>query len=330
MRIEVNEMGGGMGRLKVGFCISMAVAMLVSLAGGARAQSGGDLGQGRAVVTIMPSQPNAPAVSASAQQFKAKVNGKDASVTGWTPLREANSPLELVVLMDGSARFSLTDQYGAITGFVNEMPPNTKIAIAYMEEGRAVMAGPLSSDPAVVLKGLHMPAGTAGTNGSPYFCLSDLAKNWPSHDGNARREVVMITDGVDNYSPHYDPDDQYVQASIRDSVRAGLVVYALYWHNQGRIDNTSWADNAGQNLLVMVTEATGGINFYEGMGNPVSFEPYFQNLRIRLRNQYALTFTAPLHGKPAAEQLQLKGSIPGAKINAPQQVWVSAAERAQN
>ena len=156
------------------------------------------MGHGRAVVTALPAHPTDPPVSIAAQQLKLKVNGKDATVTGWTQLRESNSPVELVLLIDGSARTNLGGQFSAITGFVNEIPTNTKIAIAYMEEGRAAMAGPLSSDPAQVLQGLRMPAGMAGSNGSPYFRLSDLAKNWPSRDGMARREVVMITDGVDN------------------------------------------------------------------------------------------------------------------------------------
>lgn len=317
-----------MSGLRAEVCVSVAAMLL--LTAGTQAQKGDDMGQGRAVVTVLPSQPNAPVVNATAQQLQVKVNRKDASVTGWTPLRGANSDLELILLIDSSARFSLSEQYSAITSFVNEMPTNTKIAIAYMEAGRAAMAGPLSSDPAVVLKGLHMQAGMAGSNGSPYFCLSNLAKNWPSHDGGARREVVMITDGVDDYEPHYNPEDPYVQESINDAVRAGLVVYALYWHNQGRMDNTEWADNAGQNLLAQVTEATGGISFWQGSGNPVSFEPYFQELRIRLRSQYALSFTAPLRGKPALEPLQLKANIPGAKISAPQLVWLDASGAGRN
>ncbi len=69
-----------------------------------------------------------------------------------------------------------------------------------------------------------------------YFCLSDLAKRWPSQDPAARREVVMVTDGVDNYQRQFDPEDPYVQAAIADSLRAHLVVYALYWKNQGRAE----------------------------------------------------------------------------------------------
>ena len=32
-------------------------------------------------------------------------------------------------------------------------------------------------------------------------------------------------------------------------------------------------------------QATGGKSFWQGMGNPVSFQPYFEELTRRLRNQ---------------------------------------------
>src|ERR1700739_4877751 len=119
------------------------------------------------------------------------------------------------------------------------MPPNTRIAIAYMENGRAVFLSPLACSADAVLKGLHLSAGFPGSNASPYFCLSDLAKNWPSHDRTARREVLMVTDGVDNYERRFDPQDPYVEAAVNDSVRAGLVVYSIYWKDMGRA-NSGW------------------------------------------------------------------------------------------
>ena len=36
----------------------------------------------------------------------------------------------------------------------------------------------------------------------------------------------MVTDGVDYYELRFDPEDPYVQAAIKDSAKAGLVVYA--------------------------------------------------------------------------------------------------------
>ena len=144
--------------------------------------------------------------------------------------------MELVLLIDGGARTSLGTQFNEVETFVKEMPPNTRMAIAYMDNGRAAFSSQLSSNAADVLKGLHLSAGFPGSNASPYFCLSDLAKNWPSHDRTARRAVLMITDGVDNYERRYDPDDPYVDAAINDSVRAGMIVYSIYWKDMGRFE----------------------------------------------------------------------------------------------
>jgi hypothetical protein len=283
-------------------------------------------GQGQAVVTVMPKNDKSEApVNIQQSDLQVKVNGKESSVTQWTPARGAGSPLELVLLIDSSARTSLGTQLGEIEGFVKEMPAHTKMGIAYMENGRAVFNGPLSSDAAQVLTGLHLPAGGAGVSSSPYFCLSDLAKNWPSNDRTARREVVMVTDGVDYYNLRYDPDDPYVQAAITDSARAGLVVYSIYWQNRGRVDRSFYENNAGQNLLSEVTQATGGNSYWEGIGNPVSFDPYFKDLRARFANQYRLGFQTGLKGKPELLPLKLRAGGPEAKIYYPQQVFVAPA-----
>jgi hypothetical protein len=301
--------------------LALAVSPLLSTAAWAADSASG---QGQAIVTIMPRGAEA-ASPIQPQELRVRVNGKDSSVTGWDALRGNRGALELVILIDGSARSSFGTQLATIQGFVKEMPSQTQIAIAYMENGRASFIGPFSSDPATVLQALHLTGGTPGQSGSPYFCLSDLAKRWPSQDRNARREVVMITDGVDNYSPRYDPEDPYVQAAIHDSVRAGLVVYSIYWKDTGRFDSTEMANNAGQNELSQVTQATGGYNYWQGMGNPVSFEPFFHDLRIRLANQYRLGFSSELKGKPDVQNLSLKIAGSTGKVTAPQMVFVTPA-----
>jgi hypothetical protein len=287
-------------------------------------------GQGRAVVTILPSNKQADAVGqVTAQSMKLKVNGKESAVTSFTQLQDANSPVELVLLLDGGARTSLGTQFSDIQNFVKEMPPNSKVAIAYMENGRAVFASQLSANAGEVLNGLHLSTGVPGSNASPYFCLSDLAKSWPSHDRTARREVLMVTDGVDNYDRQYDPEDPYVDSAINDSIRAGLIVYSIYWKDMGRANNTWYQTNAGQNLLQTVTQATGGYSYWEGIGNPVSLQPFFQDLRRRLNHQYELNFTAPSNGKPDVETMKVELKVPSAKVDSPQRVLVTAAASAR-
>jgi hypothetical protein len=287
------------------------------------AQGDNGTGQGRAVVTILAKQHGGTPAIVSQQNVSIKVNGKPSIINSWTPLSGPNDSVELVILIDGSARTSLGSQYSDIEHFVSTLPPNAKASIAYMSNGRAVFTGPLSADHAQVLKTLHLPAGSFGTSSSPYFCLSDLAQHWPSGNLDARREVVMITDGVDYYDLRFDPDDPYVQAAIKDSLQARLVVFSIYWMNLGRIDNSFYQNNASQSLLALVTDATGGKSYWQGMGNPVSFQPYFEDLSRRLANQYELAFSAQLNGKPTLETMKLKVNAPAINVTAPQQVYVN-------
>ena len=54
----------------------------------------------------------------------------------------------------------------------------------------------------------------------------------------------------------------------------------------------------------------------------MSFEPYLDELLRRLRNQYELGFAAPLKGKPDAVSIRVKLQVPGASVDAPQEVMV--------
>ncbi len=308
--------------------VAMAAAASLLAAAPVFASAEDQPGQGQAVVTVLPAG-NAAAVQPLQQQVTVKVNGKTSSVTGWQPLRGVNSPVELVILIDGAARSSLGSQMSDIQHFVQGLPANTSASIAYMYNGRAELTGPLTTDRAGILRGLHIPGGgTPGVSASPYFCLSDLAKHWPSNNPRARREVVMVTDGVDYYDLRYDPEDPYVQAAINDAVRAHLMVYSIYWRNMGRLDRGTYATDAGQNLLAELTQATGGNSYWYGSGDPVSLEPYFSDIGRRLDNQYEVSFMAPFKDKPQVASFKFKLDAPGTKVDAPQQVLVMGSESA--
>jgi hypothetical protein len=280
-------------------------------------------GQGQAVVTILPKKSHEQPVRIEARDLQVKVNGGLSDVTGWTRLHGANSDLEVVVLVDGSLSTGFGNELGDIREFLKGLPPDAKAAVAYMQNGRAAMSGPLTTDHKAVAGELHVPSGMPGSNASPYFCLSDLAQHWPSTDTMARREVVMITDGVDEYGEPGDMQDPYVEAAIHDAVRSGLVVYSIYWSDRGRYGR-GVASVYGQSLMGQVTDATGGASYYTGLANPVSLQPYLQDITWRLENQYRLSFASGLKGKPEVKRLALRVGGPAAKVVAPQQVYVTS------
>jgi hypothetical protein len=274
------------------------------------------------VITVLGKN-NEAAAPVQERDLKVAVNGKSANITDLVPLRGDRAGLELVILIDGSARTSLGTQLGDIEHFVDSLPPTTSVGIAYMQNGAAVFSQPFTADKAKALQSLHLPNGVAASNASPYFCLSDLAKKWPSSNHENRREVVMITDGVDPYNLRFDPDNPYLAAAINDSVRAGLVVDSIYWHDQGRYDRGPYQNNSGQSLLGLVAQSTGGKTYWQGFGNPVSFAPYFEDLSRRLQNQYELGFEVRTKSKPEIATLKVKLTMPDTKMDAAQKVFIA-------
>ena len=276
--------------------------------------------EGNTVVTILPEKEIPGGIPQDALHLK--LDGKEAAVTSFTALRAPESRVEMVVLIDDGARFSLGTEMSEIAKFIATEGPDTKVAVGYMMNGRAALTTPLTTDYDAVERSLRLPmTGEPGISGSPYFCLSDLAKHWPSSDAHARREVVMITDGVDYYELHYDPEDPYVRAAMDDAVRARLTVYGIYWRSSGRFDRTLYAAADGQNLMAQLTEGTGGASYWEGIGNPVTLTPYFQDIDRRIDNQYELGFMTAAGSKPEMQSVKLTVSVQ-AKVDAPQEVYV--------
>ena len=262
------------------------------------------------------------------QSISVTVNRKSQDVTGWVPLRGARSGLQLVVLLDDSSRGNLGLQLNDIKSFLTALPPNAQVAIGYMRNGSPNLLQNFTTDHAAVAKTLRLPQGSAGINGSPYFCLSALAKHWPGGDNNVRREVIMVTDGVDRYSgARFDPSNPYVQAATSDAQKAGVIVYSIYYRGVGRADRSFVVTDGGQNYLTQVSNATGGKVYLEGFGNPVSFAPFLSEIQHKLQNQYELTFTST--AKPGLLSIRVKTSQPNTSLEFPAQVPVVRATATQ-
>jgi hypothetical protein len=284
--------------------------------------------QAQTVVTVMPKSGNST-LTIPESQVQATVDGKHAKISNWIPLRGEQSGLQIVVLIDGSARSGLSLQYNDLRSFVRNLPQGAQVGIAYMQNGRAVMAQNITADRDMASAAFRLPSGIPGGSASPYFCLSDLVKNWPSSNTTDRREVLMITDGVDlYYGRSYDPNDPYVLAAITDAQRANVIVHSIFWRDTGRFDNSQWTEAGAQNYLLQVSQGTGGRAYWQGFGNPVSFVPFLDDLATRLKNQYELGILASPKSKTQLQSLKLKVSTPNVKVDAPQKIVVPGSESA--
>jgi len=244
-------------------------------------------------------------------------------VTDWVPAQGDQAALELVVMLDDGSTISLGSQLEDLRQFIAAQPASTKIGVAYMQNGIAKMEQNLTSDHALAAKALRLPMGIRGINGSPYFSLSDLIKRWPA--STARREILMVSDGVDRYYGIGDLLDPYLAAAIEDAQRAGVVVFVIYTPGVGHYGHSYWRTYWGQLYLAQVADETGGESYYIGFnGPPVTFVPYLDDLERRLTRQYFLTFTAKPQKKSGLQRVKLMTEVPNAELVSADSVYVAA------
>jgi hypothetical protein len=314
--------------MKTGTCkVAVVVGVCCSWLGALPPLSAQESNTASAIVTVI-SKSAEDGTTVPKQTVSVYENRKLQDVAGWVPLRGERSGLQLVVLLDDSSRGNLGLQLNDIRSFITGLPPNAQVAIGYMRNGTPNLVQNFTSDHAQAVKTLRLPSGIAGENGSPYFCLSDLVKHWPGGDSNVRREVIMVTDGVDRYSgAHFDPSNPYVQAATSDAQKAGVIVYSIYYRGAGRADRSFVVTDGGQNYLTQVSNDTGGKVYLEGFGNPVSFAPFLSDLQHKLQNQYELTFVAT--AKSGLQQIRVKTSQPNTSLEYPARVPVGRATTPQ-
>ena len=274
----------------------------------------------RTVVTVT-SKSAEDVITVPQQSISVSEGRKVQDVAGWVPLRGANADLQLVLLLDDSSRGSLGLQLNDLKNFLNALPPTTQVALGYMRNGTPNLVQNFTKDHAQAAEALRLPQGSAGINGSPYFCLSDLVKHWPGGDGNVRREVIMVTDGVDRYSGRrFDPENPYVRAAVTDAQKAGVIVYSIYYRGAGRFDQNLTVTDGGQNYLTQLSGETGGKVYLEGFGNPVSFSPFLSDIQRKLQNQYELSFVST--SKPGLQPIRVKTNQPNTSLQWPARVPV--------
>ena len=132
----------------------------------------------------------------------------------------------------------------------------------------------------------------------------------------------MISSGIDPLGGR-PPVDVYLNSAIGDAQRAGIVVYSIYTPHSGHFGRSFWMINWGQNYLSELSEQTGGDMYGFGSIPPVSFAPFFKDIRLRLDNQY-LTTVLMQPGKGAGFQpLRLISKEPNGEIVSQKQVYVS-------
>lgn len=268
--------------------------------------------------------------------------GKDfLKVTQLVPAQGDNAALQLFILIDDTCDPSIGNNLTELRDFITAQPATTVIGIAYMSNATIQITQNFTADHDLAAKAVRLPRGNLSSMDSPYLSLMSLVKGWPQQ--KVRREVLMITDGIDRLRgdrssfsrtpagavrgsgtmPTISPD---ADTASRNSQRYGVIVHSIYALGAGRLGRNAWEAQLGQSGVAKIADETGGEYFALGTQNVVSFKPYLDRLQKIFASQYYLVFQAVPKKKEGLQRVDISTDVPNADIAAADNVWVPAAK----
>jgi hypothetical protein len=230
-------------------------------------------------------------------------------------------------LIDDAADPSIGAQFSDLRDFIDSLPQSASVGVGYMRNGTVEIAQDLTNNHDLAARAIRLPLASSGAYGSPYLSAIDLMKRWP--ESSNRREIIMITDGIDRFrgGPRYrglGPISPDVASASAVAQRTGTMIHTVFARGVGQRGSNFWEITNGQNSMARLSDETGGESFFLGTQNPVSFRPYLDSLQIGLENRYLLEFNAVPGKKAGLQYVKLATEIAGVELDSADSVWVSA------
>jgi hypothetical protein len=288
------------------------------------------------LVVSVQSDPKKPVPTLNKEDVIVK-QGKDRlPVMEWIPAKGDQSAMQLFLLIDDTCDTSLGTQLNDLKEFIAAQPASTVVAIGYMRNATVNIVQNFTPDKELAAKAIRLPLGGVGASDSPYLSVVDLVKRWPA--SKLRREVVMVTDGIDRLRsfgnpstgrmgrgmstmPTFSPD---VDTASSVAQHYGVLIHSIYWRGVGHLGRNYWEANLGQNSISKLADETGGESYFLGLQNAVSFKPYLEELQKILDNQYYLVFRAKPGKNDGLQRVKLSTEVANAEIVSADNVWVPA------
>jgi hypothetical protein len=265
-------------------------------------------------------------------------------VTQLIPAQGDNAALQLFILIDDTCDPVIGNNLSDIRDFINAQPASTLVGVAYMSNATIQITQNFTPDHDLAAKAVRLPRGTLSAMDSPYLSLISLVKGWPQQ--KVRREVLMVTDGIDRLrgerssgsqlpsrraGPNFGPVSMATISPDADtastnSQRYGVIVHSIYAVGAGRLGRNAWEAQLGQSGVAKIADETGGEYYGLGTQNAVSFKPYLDRLQRIFNSQYYLVFQAVPRKSDGLQRVGVSTEVPNADIAAADNVWVPSGK----
>ncbi|MDQ3322623.1 MAG: hypothetical protein M3525_09395 [Acidobacteriota bacterium] len=231
----------------------------------------------------------------------------------------SNTPLALAVLIQDDLTSNVNLQLESLRRFIRNLPQGSRVMVGYLRSGSFQVRQKFTDDLDKAAGSLRIVTSSAAfAPGNPYDQVEEALKRFDALP-TGRRAVLLISDGldisrgVDSSTPSQSID---LDRAILRAQRKGVAIYSFY--NAGSLTETgnSMLVLNAQGSLNRISDETGGRAFFQGLTSPVSFDPFFRDLKSALNRQFALTYLST-HFKKGYHKIDVNSTNPEVKIEHP-------------
>jgi hypothetical protein len=137
-----------------------------------------------------------------------------------------------MILIDEILDSNIGNDLKDMQEFIKNLPDGAQVGVGYMSNAGISVAQNFTTDRDLAAKAIRLPRGTTSSMDSPYLSLISLVKGWPQQ--KVRREVIMISDGIDRLRGER---PQPAQTEPYDTFRPGTNSSQLVYHSMPTISN---------------------------------------------------------------------------------------------
>lgn len=231
-----------------------------------------------------------------------------------------DTPLSVAVLIQDDVVSSIDNEIKAIKEFITRLPKGSRVMVGYIKAGSLEVRQKFTADLDHAAAQLRVPIGSASA--APYNPYVEIVEGLHRFEAlpKGRRAMLVVSDGLDisrgfdSSSPMQSID---LDHAIREAQRQSVAIYSFYAPSVGLAStgNIRLTSN-GQSSLQRLADETGGHAFFQGMGAPVSFDPYLKELAGTFTRQIALTYLST-HPKKGFHRIDISSDINGIEIDHP-------------
>lgn len=231
----------------------------------------------------------------------------------------SETPLSIAFLIQEDLAGEFNLQIKDIQEFIRALPKGTRVMVSYLRGGSMQVRQRFSEDLDAAARSLRIVSGSPfSAPRSPYDAVSEALNRFDAVPAG-RRAILLFSDGLDtssgltlaSISQSFD-----LEQAILKAQRKSVAVYSFYAPTTLTETGSSTFMMAGQGALEKLSDETGGRAFYHGTTGPLNYVPFFRELNLSLKRQFALTYLST-HMNKGYHKIKVMSTNPEIKIEHP-------------